>query len=71
MINKIYYLEAASQNPVGCQSLSTYIDGFLSAGFTLERLVEPTVTAEQLTSYPELDDECRVPNFIIYKLRKP
>ena len=24
MINKIYYLEAASQNPVGCQYYKTY-----------------------------------------------
>ena len=53
------------------RSLSTYVDGFLAAGFALERLVEPTVTAEQVTRYPELDDELRVPNFIVYTLRKP
>jgi hypothetical protein len=29
------------------------------------------VTREQLKEYPELDDEARVPNFIIYILRKP
>lgn len=53
------------------RSLSTYLDGFLDAGFALERIIEPTVTSEQLASYPELDDELRVPNFIIYVLRKP
>ena len=53
------------------RSLSTYIRGFLDAGFTIEGLVEPTVTPEHLALYPELDDELRVPNFIIYKLRKP
>jgi len=53
------------------RSLSTYVRGFLDAGFTIEGLVEPTVTPEHLALYPELDDELRVPNFIIYKLRKP
>ena len=52
------------------RSLSTYVDGFLDAGFALERIVEPTVTSAQVTTYPELDDELRVPNFIIYALRK-
>jgi len=53
------------------RSLSTYTRGFLDAGFSIEGIVEPTVTEERLKQYPELDDECRVPNFIIYVLRKP
>ena len=53
------------------RSLATYMRGFLDAGFAIEDLVEPTVTPEQLALYPELDDELRVPNFIIYLLRKP
>ena len=53
------------------RSLSTYLDGFLDAGFVLETIVEPTVTVENVTRYPELDDEVRVPNFITYTLRKP
>jgi len=53
------------------RSLSTYTHGFLNAGFSIEGLVEPTVTPEQLALYPELDVELRVPNFIIYILRKP
>ena len=53
------------------RSLSTYMDSFLNAGFILKRIVEPTVTADQLASYPELDDELRVPNFIVYTLKKP
>ena len=52
------------------RSLSTYLDGFLDTGFALERIVEPTVTAEHVTRYPELDDELRVPNFIVYTLKK-
>lgn len=53
------------------RSLSTYIRGFLHVGFVITDLVEPTVTADQLERYPQLDDEVRVPNFIIYVLKKP
>ncbi len=53
------------------RSLSTYINTFIKTGYLLEKIVEPTVTSEQLKEYPELEDELRVPNFIIYVLRKP
>ena len=53
------------------RSLTTYTRGFLEAGFRMEEIVEPTVTRESLALYPELEDELRVPNFIIYSLRKP
>jgi SAM-dependent methyltransferase len=53
------------------RSLSTYTRGFLEAGFSIQGIVEPTVTEKHLASYPELDDELRVPNFIIYLLWKP
>ena len=52
------------------RTLSTYISGFLNAGFSIEGIVEPTVDSEQLKDYPELDDELRVPNFIVYILKK-
>ncbi len=52
------------------RSLETYVAGFLEAGFAVERLVEPTVAPEQLAAWPELDDELRVPNFIVYVLGK-
>ena len=52
------------------RSLATYTRGFLDAGFSIEEIMEPTVTEEALALYPELDDELRVPNFIIYVLRK-
>ena len=48
-----------------------YINGFLEAGFSIDGLLEPTATEEQLALYPDLDDELRVPNFIIFELRKP
>ena len=52
------------------RTLSTCTCGYLDAGFHIEGIVEPTVTQAQLARYPELDDELRVPNFIIYVLRK-
>ncbi len=53
------------------RSLATYTRGFLDAGFRLDEILEPIPTEQELASYPELDDELRVPNFIIYVLRKP
>jgi SAM-dependent methyltransferase len=53
------------------RSLSTYVDGFLNTGFSITGIIEPTVIEEHLIAYPELEDELRVPNFIIYKLKKP
>lgn len=53
------------------RSLSTYIRGFLDVGFCIADIIEPTITEEQLKRYPQLDDELRVPNFIVYALRKP
>ena len=51
--------------------LSSYIETFLASGFALEALVEPTPSSAQLEANPNFADEIRVPNFIIYVLRKP
>jgi ubiquinone/menaquinone biosynthesis C-methylase UbiE len=53
------------------RSLSTYVNNFIEVGFLVDVIIEPTVDHEALTIFPELDDELRVPNFIIYVLRKP
>ena len=53
------------------RTLSTYVRSFLDAGFRIEDIIEPSLAPEQLETYPELADEIRVPNFIVYKLRKP
>lgn len=52
------------------RTLATYTREYLAAGFHLEEIIEPTVSDEMLKKYPELDDERRVPNFIIFILRK-
>jgi SAM-dependent methyltransferase len=53
------------------RTLSTYINGFLSAGFALEGVSEPVPNQEQLIRDPSNADSLRVPLFIIYLLRKP
>ncbi len=52
------------------RTISSYVSAFLDAGFVLEGLHEPVPSDEQLVEHPEFDDELRVPNFIIYILRK-
>lgn len=51
--------------------LSTYINDFIETGFLIKRIIEPTLSVDRLEEYPELDDELRVPNFIVYILEKP
>ena len=53
------------------RTISSYVSAFLDAGFTLEGLHEPVPSDEQLVENPKFDDELRVPNFIIYVLKKP
>ena len=53
------------------RTLSSYVSAFLDAGFVLEALHEPIPSEEQLAQHPNFDDEHRVPNFIIYVLKKP
>ena len=53
------------------RTLSSYVTAFLEAGFVLEGLHEPIPSEEQLAEHPHFDDELRVPNFIIYVLKKP
>ena len=44
---------------------------FLDAGFVIEAIQEPKPTQEQAEQNPYVDDDLRVPNFIIFVLRKP
>src|SRR5215469_4084592 len=53
------------------RTLSTYIRAYRQTGFAIEEIIEPTVEAEKLKRFPELDDEVRVPNFIVVVLGKP
>ena len=51
------------------RTLETCVAAYLAAGFVVERIAEPTVTAAEVQRYPELEDEMRVPNFVVYGMR--
>ncbi len=53
------------------RSLETTVRGFLDARFVIEGIVEKALREDQLALYPGLVDELRVPNFIVYMLKKP
>ena len=53
------------------RTLSTQFHTFRDAGFTVEDIREPKPTAEQAARFPIVSDNLRVPEFIIYILRKP
>ncbi len=50
------------------RTLSTYIRGYRQAGFLINQIIEPTVDPDNLQRYPELEDEPRAPNFILFVL---
>jgi len=52
------------------RTLSTYINGFLGAGFRLDGIREPKPSPEQVAKWPKIADNLRVPYFIIYLLGK-
>ena len=52
------------------RTLSTYVNCFLNTGFILEALHEPKPSSAQLETCPDIDDNLRVPYFIIFLLRK-
>jgi len=52
-------------------TLSTYVKGFHQSRFVIDDIVVPTVEVESLARFPELADEKRVPNFVIFILTKP
>jgi hypothetical protein len=52
------------------RTLSTYVRAYRECGFAIDEIIEPTVDERNLERFPELDDELRVPNFIILRLTK-
>jgi hypothetical protein len=53
------------------RTLATYVRAFTNAGFRVSTIREPTIAPEELATWPWLDDELRVQNFIVYRLGKP
>ena len=53
------------------RTLSTYIQGFIEVGFNIDAIIELTLDKKKSVEFPDLLDELRIPNFIIYCLNKP
>jgi 2-polyprenyl-3-methyl-5-hydroxy-6-metoxy-1,4-benzoquinol methylase len=47
------------------RTLGSYINGLIDAGFSIERVVEPTLPQELLESRPDWRDEIRRPMFLL------
>lgn len=52
------------------RTLSTLLNSFLQAGFSLTNLLEPKPTPEQCIRYPAVEDLLRVPLFAIYEFER-
>ncbi len=72
-----YFAEGRYEQQLYCsvfwyhRTLSSYITTLLQTGFTLEALVEPRPSVEKLQQYPKLEDCLRIPDFLVFKVRKP
>ena len=51
------------------KTLTTYLDGLLQAGFSIERVVEPQ-PPEEMRDQPGMKDEMRRPMMLIIAARK-
>jgi hypothetical protein len=50
--------------------LSAYMETFLGAGLSLERFEEPLPEDETLRDDPDMEDNFRVPEFVVMRWRK-
>jgi 2-polyprenyl-3-methyl-5-hydroxy-6-metoxy-1,4-benzoquinol methylase len=51
--------------------MATLVNGVVDAGLVLERMIEPTPTAEQLQQHPHWVQELHRPTFALFRARKP
>jgi hypothetical protein len=51
--------------------VSTLLNDVIDAGLTVERVVEPMPTAEQIAEHPEWVHERKRPTFLLASARKP
>ena len=49
------------------RTLTTYMNALFSTGFTLETLIEPAPSEENLEKYPDFKEDLRAPDFIVLR----
>lgn len=52
------------------RTLSTYISTLIRTGFSIEEVVEPMPSKEQIEQYPEFEEDLRKADFIVFKVKK-
>lgn len=52
------------------RTVSTYINTLIKTGFTVEELVEPKPSREQIEQYPSFEEDLRKPDFFVFKVKK-
>ena len=53
------------------RSISTLMNGFIDAGFLIDRVLEPEASADELDKRPSLAEQSRRPCFLTIRARKP
>ena len=52
------------------RTFSTIINTLISAGFSIERMIEPLPTDEILEQYPDYKDLFHKPDFLLLRVKK-
>ncbi|WLR42560.1 class I SAM-dependent methyltransferase [Bacillus carboniphilus] len=73
-----YFYEGVYEQPLGDKermlffhrTLTSYINGLINTGFTLEAVIEPMPSKEMLKKYPSFEEDFRCPDFIVFKVKK-
>ncbi|WP_419893071.1 class I SAM-dependent methyltransferase [Oceanobacillus kimchii] len=52
------------------RTLMSYMKTFRNAGFTLNDIIEPKASSEDLLLYPKFKEDLNCPNFIVFQLSK-
>jgi hypothetical protein len=51
-------------------TLEEWIGGLLDAGFNVRGIREPEPTESALRAHPDLEDACRIPDFLMFDLQR-
>ncbi|MCC5893987.1 MAG: class I SAM-dependent methyltransferase [Alkalibacterium sp.] len=52
------------------RTVSTYINTLIKTGFTLEEVVEPKPSRDQIEKHPDFEEDLRKPDFFVFKVKK-
>ena len=53
------------------RTLSDYYNALVNAGFTIEKMIEPTPSPQAVTQCPQISDMLRIPDFLVMVCKLP